>query len=119
MCNCGLGNKLLYQRGKQLGEGAYAQVFSCERQDGGVFAVKVFLAQLDEDDQEEREYTARCMEKEIGFLKSLAHANIVHCEEAVEYRGVQHIVLEKMTCTLLEVERGGHVSGYQDLADVN
>ncbi len=98
-----IGNKHLYQRREQLGEGAYAQVFSCERQDGLHFAVKVFSPVQADDDDDEIAYIEKCTHREIAFLKLLSHPYIVHCEEAVEHKNIHHIVLEKMTCSLLEV----------------
>jgi hypothetical protein len=81
------------------------KVYECERQDGSVFAVKCFdLSFHSKKDDEESLYAKKCYRREVEFLKTLAHPHIVRFEETiVQVTGVPFVVMEKMSCTLLQV----------------
>ena len=96
--------KYLYRRGDQLGEGAYAKVYECDRQDGRRFAVKIFEPPVDDEDEATYEYRRVCLGREIRLLKNMKHPNIIEYEESFVYKKRQtHIVMEKMACPLMKV----------------
>ena len=56
-------------------------------------------------DDEDSLYTKKCFRREVELLKELSHhSHIVSFEECVMQLGTPFLVMEKMSCTLLEVE---------------
>ena len=124
--------KKLYHRGKKLGSGSYAvvrsgpllltlspltlpspppsppQVYECERQDGMRFAVKVFSLtahpQSSVSEDEDMHYARKCYHRELDFLRTLSHPHIIAYEDHTVREGVPYVIVEKMNCTLLEVQ---------------
>ena len=96
--------KYLYRRGELLGEGAYAKVYECDRQDGKKFAVKIFNPISDEEDDATYEYRRTCLGREVRLLKNMRHPNIIEYEESFVYKKQDtQIVMEKMACPLMKV----------------
>lgn len=83
------------------------QVYDCERQDGERFAVKVYHALKGDEDQDTILYAKRCQAREIEYLKLLRHPNIIGIEETCFKDELIYVVMEKMTCNLLQVGQGG------------
>jgi serine/threonine protein kinase len=83
-------------------------VYECERQDGMRFAVKVFniSANAPSSGQEEEEtiYARKCYHRELDFLRSLSHPHLIAFEDSTVREGVPYVIIEKMSCTLLEVQ---------------
>jgi serine/threonine protein kinase len=56
-----------------------------------------------QDEDEDSLYAQKCYRREVDYLKKLAHPKIVKFEECLIQTGVPFVVMEKMSCTLLEV----------------
>lgn len=96
---------MLYQRGKWLGTGAHAKVYECERQDGAKFAVKCFNFSYNSRKEDDETLNAKkCYRREVEYLRMLNHPNIIRFEETMLTNGEPFIVMEKMRCTLLELQ---------------
>lgn len=93
--------RYLYRRGDLMGQGAYATVYECYRQDGRKFAVKIFGAEKAADDGA-AEYRNITLGREVRILKTFKHPNIIQFEESFVHKGVPHIVMERMSCTLMQ-----------------
>ncbi len=78
-------------------------MYDCERQDGERYAVKVFNPIDTSEDDDTILYTRKCQKREIEYMKMLHHSHIVHMEETLVKDGIIYIVMEKMTCNLLQV----------------
>ncbi|KAF4663521.1 hypothetical protein FOL47_005696 [Perkinsus chesapeaki] len=89
-----LGDPKRYRIGREIGAGATARVFKCQRQsDGAIFAVKCLFVQrarLSGDFEGE----IQALHKEIGILSRLKHRNIVALYDVVETQAAVFIVME-------------------------
>lgn len=72
------------------------------------FAVKVFnitthpQSSVPEDD--DIRYARKCYHRELDFLRTLSHPHIIAYEDNTVREGVPYVIMEKMSCTLLEVQ---------------
>lgn len=72
------------------------------------FAVKVFNitanppASGSEDD--DVLYARKCYVRELEFLRTLSHPHIISFEDSTVREGFPYVIVEKMSCTLLEVQ---------------
>ena len=98
-----LGKKYKYRLEEMIGQGAYAKVYNCTRQDGKVFAIKIFDTIDESEDAETIYYTKITTQRELEILKQLKHPSIIGFEESVISIGTICLVLEKMDMTLLNV----------------
>lgn len=72
------------------------------------FAVKVFNISANpptsgsEDD--DVIYARKCYHRELDFLRTLSHPHIITFEDSTVREGFPYVIVEKMSCTLLEVQ---------------
>ena len=103
------GKKTRYRKRELLGEGSFAVVFTCERQDGKQFAVKCFKPLASTIAL--REYYHKCQKREISFLRrayTFSPAYFLIIEE-VSYHQVSslhctvhsHTIFTSLHCSLI------------------
>jgi serine/threonine protein kinase len=76
------------------------------------FAVKVFnitahassSSSTSAAEDEEIHYARKCYHRELDFLRSLSHPHIIAYEDSTVREGVPYVIVEKMNCTLLELQ---------------
>jgi hypothetical protein len=71
------------------------------------FAVKVFNISAHAPsglEEEEAIYARRCYHRELEFLRSLSHPHLIGFEDSTVRDGIPYVIIEKMSCTLLEVQ---------------
>lgn len=97
-----------YEMVRELGRGAFAQVWECDVHGHGKVAVK-FLQHDDDDDEETIEYVKRAWGQELRLLQELKHPNVIEFVVAVSHpkHGVG-IGCEVAECNLLTVVEGWH-----------
>ena len=99
------GSKCKYRILNVIGRGAYAKVYNCTRQDGKMFALKVFDPINDlEDDEETTKYTRLTILREIEFLKKLRRPSIITFEEQIGVGEESSLIIEKMEMSLLDLK---------------
>lgn len=95
------GKKMKYLVHEVIGRGAYAAVHSVQRQDGKIFAAKVFDTVDESEDDETVKFTRTSMYREIEFFKKLKRPSLVNFEECIFVGEIPYIIMEKMECNLL------------------
>ena len=98
------GKKFKYRKLNKIGHGAYAKVYNCTRQDGKLFALKVFDPINEDEDEETERYTRLTILREIEFLRKLRRPTIISFEEQIGVGEESSLVIEKMEMTLLDLK---------------
>jgi hypothetical protein len=54
-------------------------------------------------EDEDVTYARTCYTREVDIMRTLNHPNIIALEDNLVREGIPYVVMEKMSCTLLEV----------------
>eukprot|EP00746_Dinoflagellata_sp_MGD_P099779 gnl/MRDRNA2_/MRDRNA2_40589_c0_seq1.p1 gnl/MRDRNA2_/MRDRNA2_40589_c0~~gnl/MRDRNA2_/MRDRNA2_40589_c0_seq1.p1 ORF type:complete len:344 (+),score=61.03 gnl/MRDRNA2_/MRDRNA2_40589_c0_seq1:82-1113(+) len=94
-----------YIKGKQLGEGGFATVYSCnsKRSPGESCAVKIF-------DLRSSSTVRRDFQFEVEIMKKIAtHPSCVQMIETFQDDGFRYLVMEKCTCSMVDAFGGNNL----------
>ena len=85
MMSC-IGSIACYDNLEKVGEGTYGYVFKArDKRNGSVVALKRLIS------HKPRSGFPLCAIREIKFLKSLKHKNIVNLKDIASSKGVEHL----------------------------